>query len=410
MFNQVEAGIPQKPAKVYVSGNQLFVAKVLKDGSQEKAKPYVIKGLTWTPATKAPHFGPDPSSPGSETKYGFFFDWPNRTPQGHEVLVYWLRSEFISNYKKDIALMKEMNVNTVRLYTPPGNGPEEYKEVLDEFYCKDIMVIMTVAMLKDDIDAQRYLNVVKACMNHPAILMWSLGNEWNLEYNKYWGYPSVADAARATNRVAQIIKSIDSNHPVASCLGDRFTDSDETATIEWIVKTCNEVDVWGLNIYRGRSFGNLFFQWSMISQKPFYLSEFGTDSFHTVQFKVVNGFQADECRGEQNQQQQAEFALGLWSEIEKHLSAIDPTQQCLGGIIHEFSDELWKVGSFHASLGDLVDYYSSEAHAYQEYNSQGYYLSGAHPDNIANEEYFGVVDADRVPKKAFWVLKEYYGR
>jgi hypothetical protein len=44
------------------------------------------------------------------------------------------------------------------------------------------------------------------------------------------------------------------------------------------------------------------------------------------------------------------------------------------------------------------------------YNTEGIILKGGHPDNVANEEYFGIVDADRKPKEAFWELRRYYER
>ena len=93
------------------------------------------------------------------------------------------------------------------------------------------MVDMTVAISKQDLENRAYLNIVELYKNHPAILMWSLGNEWNLEYNKYYGYPTVTEAAIATNEAARLIKQSDPNHPVSSCIGDRFEDADPSNTI-----------------------------------------------------------------------------------------------------------------------------------------------------------------------------------
>ena len=73
-----------------------MVAKRLSSGELGEAQPYVIKGLTWTPATRAPVFGPDPLRPDENIEYGFFFDWPNRNPQGHVVFNRWLESLFLT--------------------------------------------------------------------------------------------------------------------------------------------------------------------------------------------------------------------------------------------------------------------------------------------------------------------------
>jgi len=406
---RLEARFPSGPSKVYVKGKQLILEKRLANGLLDEPKPYIIKGTTWSPATRAPKEGPHPFNPSKSVPYGFFFDWQGRDPQGHKVLGFWLRSQFEQYYLVDIPLMKKMNINTVRVYDSLGNDPRAWKKILDEFYRNDIMVILTVAASKDDIDSRNYIKLVKHCKDHPAILMWSLGNEWNLDYNKYWGYKTIAEASQATEEAAQRIKRLDKDHPVSSCLGDRFSDKNPTNTISWIVENCPRVDIWGVNVYRGKSFYSLFDDWQSASSKPFYISEFGTDSFYTTRFKVVNKFQADNCQGIVDNKRRGQFLLGLWSEIENNLSALNSAKGCVGGLVHEFNDSLWKVGSYHLSLGGLVDYYDpSEAQSYAIYNSEGFYIKGSHPDNVSNEEFYGVVNAGRRPKEVYWVLQEYY--
>ena len=402
------ADIPSRSSKVYVRGKQLIVEKRLEDNSLAQAKPYIIKGVTWSPATKAPDKGPNPNDPDQEIPYGFFFDWPGRVPQGHDVLRYWLESEFVDYYRTDIGLLKKMNANTVRVYDFTVTNYELAKEVLDELYRNGIMIIITVASAKEDIDSKRYAKIVRRWRNHPAVLMWSLGNEWNLDYNRYWGYETVADAAKGTEKAAYRIKRLDPNHPVSSCLGDRFEDEDYDNTIGYIVNTCPSVDVWGINVYRGRSFFDLFEDWQRVSSKPFYISEFGTDSFYTTKCHLVNKIQADSCMGKTNNVHRAQYIMRLWKEITPHLSALYPDQACLGGLVHEFNDSLWKVGSYHVGLGGLVNYYSEEAQSYAEQNTEGTYLPGSHHDDVSNEEYYGVVDFNRKPKKIYWSLKEYY--
>ena len=396
------------PSYVYLKGSQLFVTKRQADGSLAETKPYIIKGITWSPETKAPDYGPNPANPEENVEYGFFFDWSARVPKGHEVFVYWKDRQFIKHYLTDIPLMKKMNVNTVRVYSSFGDDPEDYIKILDEFFRNDIMVIMTVAMSKKEIEADRHIKVVKICKDHPAILFWSIGNEWNLEYNKYWSYGTVAKAAKVTNSVAKAIKAIDIHHPVSSPLGDHFIDKEFTNSIEYILYVCSSVDIWGLNIYRGKNFGGLFSQWQNLTKKPFYISEFGTDSFHTTSFSIANGFQADNCKGQKDEGKQAEFTLNLWRQLEDQLSAKNPQKQGLGGLVHEFNDSLWKVGSYHVGLGGLIDYDSEERCSYYLYDPDGFYLPGAHPDSVANSEYFGIVDAKRKPKKIFYSLQAYY--
>jgi len=338
-----------------------------------------------------------------------FFDWEGRNPPGHDVFLYWLRTQFVDYYQKDIPLIKKMNVNTVRVYTDFGLNANVYKKILDEFYKNDIMVIVTVASSKADIDSSRYADVVREYKNHPAILMWSLGNEWNLDYNRFWGYTTVSEAAEAVNRAAGEVKKIDFNHPVCSVLGDRFIDADPTNTVEETLKLCPNVDVWGMNVYRGESFGDLFKQWKQLSSKPFFISEFGTDSFRTTSYEVTAGCKAYNCQGEEDEDMQARVVSSLYKELKNNLSAFDGNECCLGGLVHEFNDELWKVGSYHALLGGLVNYDDpAQNRCYMRYDTQGGCMKGVHPDDVANEEYFGVVRANRKPKKAYYEIQRLY--
>ncbi|MFH1754057.1 MAG: glycoside hydrolase family 2 TIM barrel-domain containing protein [Candidatus Omnitrophota bacterium] len=406
---EVSAAVPSGPSRVYVKGGQLIVEKRRADGTLGGAKPYIIHGVTWSPATSSPIDGPSPLDPSDTVPYGFFFNWPNRKPQGDVVFAYWLRNEHSRYYLTDIPLLSKMNVNTVRVYIDFGDDTRAYKKILDEFYRNGIMVIMMAVSSRGDIDKKRYKMVVDACKDHPAILMWSLGNEWNLDYNRYWGYKTVKAAAAATERVAKQIKNMDKFHPVASCLGDRFSDEDPDNTVERAVRMCPNVDIWGLNIYRGNTFRDLFLQWQKITDKPMYLSEFGIDSFETTSFARADGIKVNRCEGRQNQRAQAEYAASLWREIVDNLSAFDAEKQCVGGTIHSFSDCLWKAGSYHASLGGLINYDNhTDAVSYGTYNNEGFYLPGGAPDDIFNEEHFGLVDADRSPKEAFWTMKGLY--
>ena len=70
-------------------------------------------------------------------------------------------------------------------------------------------------------DETRLEQVVNFYKNHPAILMWMLGSEWNI--NRYFNpnkFPSIIAAAQATERAAQRTKMLDANHPVATSYGE----------------------------------------------------------------------------------------------------------------------------------------------------------------------------------------------
>lgn len=431
LIQEAWAAVPAGPSDVYVQGTQLMVRKRNTNGSLGMAQPYIIKGVTWSPATRAPATGPNPSNPGETVPYGFFFDWPNRNPQGHVVLRFWLREEVEARYLIDLASIASMSANTVRLYDEPNSDAPVSRKILDKCYLRGIMVIMTVAVSKEDLDNGRHLVVVDRYKDHPAILMWALGNEWN--FNRYYGYTTMAEAIAATNNAAVQMRSRDPNHPVSSVLGDRFSaeppvcdpsdpccspppsDYAQTA-IPFIVSAAADIDLWGLNIYRGGGFGELFSQWQAVTTtKPLYVSEFGADSFRTQGYRVVSCNQADDVTGLEDQAQQATVVRGLWNEMIPHLSALNPSVTCVGGFVHEFNDELWKVGSYHTGLGGLVDYDGpdnvsgtpDDDTSYDEYNAEGFTVFSGF-DNVLNEEYFGLVSADRSPKQAFADLQQFY--
>jgi hypothetical protein len=420
------AQVPNQPSIVTVGGHQLIVQKRLPDGSLDKPRPYVIHGVDWSPATRAPDYGPNPLDPSTTVQYGFFFDYPGRNPQGHVVMNYWLKGQPLVNVSQDVPLMQAMHVNTVRVYTDFGTDPSTYSAVLDNFYNAGIMVIMTVVGSTQDISSGQYLTAVNLAKNHPALLLWAVGNEWNLNnyYGTYTDTVTLNGAILLTRQAAQMILAQDANHPVSSVLGDRFQVVPSTnpclnqllnSDIPTIVQKIPEVAIWGINSYRGPTFTNLWQQWVAATSKPFYLSEFGTDSFATTSSTLP--FSTPSCpdsrakvtAGSEDQVTQANFDAGLWQEISLHLSAFRPGEPSAGGLVFEWNDEVWKVGNYNVGLGGLVVYCSTCTN-YAFYDPDGYSQSGSAPDNILNAEYFGLVTADRFAKMVFQTLQSLFAR
>jgi hypothetical protein len=346
---------PPGPSDISLQGRQLIVRKRKPDGTFEPAAAYLMTGVNWSPASRTTNTTP--------------FDPNNANVR---------RPEFGNWRTIDIPLMKAMNVNTVRLYINPSLDNSGIA-VLDHLYNNGIMVIMTVDdAINDRCRAQEVINFYK---NHPAILMWMLGSEWNI--NRYFGVASsVQDAAQRTQGLAALIKTLDANHPVATSYGEldiaadgvRFAD-----TQNYVVNVCPSIDIWSLNIYRGNTFGNLYSQWASITGKPMFIGEFGTDAFRSS--APINPPQ-----GVVDEAMQAQWDSSLWNDLLANLSAKDASKTVLGGLVFEWSDEWWKV---------------SPAGSQQ---ANGFQLRNAHPDHFANEEYFGVVDIDRNPRQVYRTL------
>jgi hypothetical protein len=174
----------------------------------------------------------------------------------------------------------------------------------------------------------------------------------------------------------------------------------------------NGVDIWSLNVYRGKGFDTFFTDWATTG-KPFYFGEFGIDSFNSDPAKVtapggeppaVDG-EAVVTGGAPDEPAQSSWDQALWGEIQSNLSSLDPAKYCAGGVLFSWNDQLYEVGDFNFGLGDIP---ASPGGGYAAYDMGGFYLPGSSPDDVTNEEYFGIVDANRNPKQAYTDMKAYY--
>ncbi|MDX1981258.1 MAG: DUF4082 domain-containing protein [Bryobacteraceae bacterium] len=339
------------PSLVSVNGRQLIVQRRNPDGTLAPAAPFRALGVGYSPASRDTNTNKD-------------------DPNNAEIR----RAEFSRHYRTDVPLLKELGVNTVRLFLDPGFGPDGLL-MLDEFYRNGIMVVMTA----DDAinNVTRVQQVVNYYKEHPAILMFSLGSEWNV-----WKYfnnnLTVQQAAELTQQAAALIKSLDPNHPVTTSYGDIDDPAHGTplsVTSGFVNTTCPSVDVWSVNAYRGRTFTNLFGQWASISGKPLFLGEFGIDAFD-AQANAVN------------EAAQADWNLSLFDDLMRNLSAADPAKTAIGGTVFVFADEWWKVTPPGAQ--------------------QAGGWTAPFPDGRADEEYFGLLTVDRAPRLAFHTLKRVF--
>ncbi len=341
--------VPAQPSLVSVqSGDRrLFVRDRLPDGTLGQQYALISKGVNWSPAS----IGMDPAA---------------------------ITQEFVKWYQADIPLMAQMGINVVRVYHDFGTG-QDAMNILDMFYNYGIKVIMTVDSPQHGViaDMNNISTVVDAYKNHPAILMWAIGNEWDI--NNYYGtFTSLEQSAQFTEQAAQLIKSLDSNHPVTSVIGDidRSGASPLSTANNIVNNLVPDIDVWGINVYRGLSLGVVFQQWRTISQKPMLIAEFGADSYD----HRING---------QNQAMQASMDTGIWDEVFFDLSAERTDGATVGVLAFEWNDEWWKDGS------NAIHNVASGTNYSQ-------------PDGYADEEWFGVVGIDRAPKTLYSQLQTRY--
>ena len=269
-----------------------------------------------------------------------------------------------STLSKDILLMKEAGINTIRVY-----APIEEEEVLNELASNDIKVIIGFGYDQDghfDIASGTFIDYVKKYKNHKAILLWELGNEYN--YHPEWFNGDVKNWYKAMNEAAGLIHQNDPNHPVTTAHGDL---PDSVA-----FQLSPNIDVWGLNVYRWDKPGTIYKEWEAISTKPMYLSEAGGDSYMTIE---RNGYQKGE-----NQRAQADANANILKEIfeNNHIGS--------GVTLFSFTDGWWKAGNYDK----------------QDPGGWAPNSSGVPYDGSPNEEYWGIVDIDRNKKITFDVVKK----
>ena len=273
--------------------------------------------------------------------------------------------DYAGYVEHDATLMRELGVNVVRTYEPLLDT-----EVLDRLADAGIYVINSVYPWGGS-PADVVVERVRAVRNHPAILMWAVGNEWN--YNGLYVGLSHDDSVARLNEAAALIKAEDSEHPVATIYGE-LPDAATLAAMP-------SIDVWGINAYRGISFGDLFEGWGERSDAPMFVSEYGADAYNAD----LPGYDPES---------QAEAVAALTREIFEHASSRSPGGGVsLGGTLFEWADEWWKDQAGSLSEQDVGGIAPG---------------GGPYPDQVFNEEWWGIVDIEREERPAFAALRDVY--
>ena len=269
-------------------------------------------------------------------------------------------ADFAGYVDQDAQLMADAGINVVRTY-----GPILDTAVLDKLWAHGITVLMTVYYGYSDTPDSAVANVC-AVKSHPAILGWVVGNEWN--YTNLAKDISFDQAVDEVQAVVAAIQLNDSTRPVSTVYGGLPPAS--------VIQKLSNVDLWGSNHYPGLSFGNFFSEWAALSPKPLYLAEYGADAY-------------DGTKGAVDEQTQADIVSGLTQEIHANAS-INGSGVCAGGVVFEFNDEWWK----------------KDGGSWTEHDTDASWQNGAYPDPNMNEEWWGLVDIDRKPRKAYEAYKE----
>ena len=319
----------------------------------------------------------------------------------------------------EMSLLKNMNVNVIRQYT--GVPAKWIKYIYEEYgiytmlnhsfgrYGLTLNGIWTPVTDYSDPATQKLLiseieQLAADYKDTPGLLMYLLGNENN--YGLFWAGAETEDFPddeqekqfvgekrgrpmyRLMNQASLRMKAIDNSHPVAICNGD-------VLFIDIIAEECNDVDIYGTNVYRGVSFGDMF---EVVKEKldmPVMFTEFGADAFNAIELK-------------EDQKSQAYYMVGNWKEIYENSAGMGKVGNSIGGFTFQFSDGWWKYGFDDRENADIHDTNASWANG-------GYSIDLLPGENNMNEEWFGICAKgptnqrglyDLYPRAAYYALKQ----
>jgi len=313
----------------------------------------------------------------------------------------------------EMSMLKNMGVNAIRQYT---GVPAKWIQYIYEEY--GIYTLLNHSFgrygltldgtwvanteyadpLARELLLREVTEMVREFKNTPGLLMYLLGNENN--YGLFWDGAETEDipledrksTIRARpmyelfNEAAIMMKEIDDSHPVAICNGDLLF-------LDIIAEECQDVDVFGVNMYRGVSFGDAFRRVKDEYGKPIMFTEFGADAFNAVE-------------NAEDQESQAYYMVGNWQEIYENAAGMGKAGNSIGGFTFQFSDGWWKFGQ--TKNLDVHDNNASWANG-------GYVSDYVEGENNMNEEWFGVCAKgptnekglyELYPRAAYYALKE----
>jgi len=333
---------------------------------------------------------------------------------------FWESSDKIIKLGLDheMSLLREMNVNAIRHYS---DIPAKWIQYIFENYGIYTMINHSFGRYGMSVDdewkpitdysdskmQEILLSEIEVMVNNykntPGLLLYLLGNENN--YGLFWSGAETEDFPEETQKVAvgekygrpmyrlmnqasKIIKELDGNHPVAICNGDDLF-------IEIIAQECKDIDVFGVNSYRGASFTDLFKTVKETLNKPILLTEFGADAFNAI-------------TKAEDQKSQAKYLLENWKEIYQNAFGMGGYENTIGGFTFQFSDGWWKYNFDNRKNVTKHDTIATWVNG-------GYSQDLSEGKNNMNEEWFGICAKgptddkglyNLYPRTAYYMLKQ----
>ncbi len=144
----------------------------------------------------------------------------------------------------NLAKVVEIGGNSIRTW-----GSENAQQVLDEAQKNGLTVMLGLWLIPerhgfDYNDKEKVLNqfnnfktIIQKYKDHPALLMWGIGNELDLGYDNTNVWNAVQD-------IAKYIHQIDPNHPTST-----VTAGIDSMKVQAIIKVATDIDIFCINTY-----------------------------------------------------------------------------------------------------------------------------------------------------------------
>jgi len=243
----------------------------------------------------------------------------------------YFTSNYAYIYKPDVDKMRAMGVNMIKIYS--WYPDHDHNDFLNYCYNGGVNPIYVgvgyyieagAVISKKNVYIEQFKLLAQNTYQHPAIMGYMIGNETNNEDDinnpKYWS---------ALNEMAGAIKAITTNKITFIANVD-----DGMNTVRKGDSQFSNLDVWGINVFRGRSLGNLYSTYASASSRPLFITEIGFSS--TIR-------ENNEPKPMPNNGQGvADYASSLLEEIKGNISAINKTKVVAGTMWFMFCDEWWK--------------------------------------------------------------------
>jgi hypothetical protein len=381
-------------------------------------EPFVIKGINYSP------------SPINSVTY----DWPwgDYFQDGADDF-----SKFKEIQDRDIPLLKAMGVNCIKVYSMTGFfwsdefdrahlKHEHFYNALAEAgiyvvvqvdttstviknYNDDIWINGTHKMEKNDLGktercCAQWQVVINEAKDYPAVIGYCLGNEWIGDFKA-----SDTESFKKANAMLGQVKKLDKDRFTTISCGDGqvlVDNGDVTEKYEspmyYQDKTMTNLDVWGVNPYRGTLntgyddlFCKIYTNKQYTSTKPLLLTEWGCPFTTQANGKLQELSTAQEANA-------VTYLKSHWNASNVKDSIVDNLAinggVCIGGFLFEFSDEWWKADNdVHGQPWQWDAYNQKNINfpgGYWEEEGHGFYKISVGSDNVnVKWQFRGSIDA-----------------